>query len=101
MSETLPESGALDTLVQRLRTQNAQLAHALESRIVIEQAKGVLAERYRLTCDDAFALLRRAARSNRMRLHDLAVRVVAEQETPLEIDVERAQCRGQFPRSGA
>ena len=62
--------------------QRSQLERALRTRIVIEQAKGVLAERFRLTMDDAFDLLRRAARSSRSRLHELAAEVVAQRETP-------------------
>lgn len=63
----------------------AQLQEALESRIVIEQAKGVLAERFQLEPDKAFDVLRRGARSHRVPLHDLARQVVSSQETPLEI----------------
>jgi len=59
-----------------------QLEHALESRIDIEQAKGVLAERLALSMDDAFALLRSSARSNRMNIHELARRVIDEPKTP-------------------
>jgi AmiR/NasT family two-component response regulator len=63
----------------------AQLQEALESRVVIEQAKGVLAERFRIDLETAFRVLRTSARSNRLRLHDLAARVLASQETPPEI----------------
>jgi hypothetical protein len=63
----------------------AQLQEALDSRIVIEQAKGVLAERFHLEPDRAFDVLRRSARSNRVSLRDLAVRVVASERTPWEI----------------
>ena len=45
--------------------RRAQLEHALESRIGIEQAKGIVAERYGLDVDEAFQLIRRAARSHR------------------------------------
>jgi AmiR/NasT family two-component response regulator len=72
-------------LVAALAEQNANLQRALDSRVVIEQAKGVLAERFALDVADAFELLRRSARNNRMRLHDLAERVVATRETPAEI----------------
>jgi AmiR/NasT family two-component response regulator len=83
--------GSLYDVVERLRTHNAQLERALETRIVIEQAKGVLAERYALPVDDAFDLLRRAARSNRVSIHDLAGRVVAESSSPVEIALTLAK----------
>jgi hypothetical protein len=66
----------------------AQLQEALESRIVIEQAKGVLAERFRLEPDRAFEVLRRGARTHRLPLHDLAARVVSSERTPWEIAAE-------------
>ena len=69
--------------------RSGQLQQALETRIVIEQAKGVLAERFGLDVDEAFDLLRRAARSNRLRIHDLAAAVVATKTTPPEIESAR------------
>lgn len=65
--------------------ERAQLRHALESRIVIEQAKGILSERLRLTIEEAFEVLRSGARSTGTKIHVLAARVVAEPETPAEI----------------
>lgn len=53
-------------------TVNDQLNHALTSRIVIEQAKGVIAEREHLDMADAFDRLRAYARSHNRRLHDVA-----------------------------
>jgi hypothetical protein len=47
----------------------AQLQHALTSRIVVEQAKGMLAERYSLTPEEAYELIRLAARSNGIKVH--------------------------------
>jgi AmiR/NasT family two-component response regulator len=54
----------------------AQLQHALDSRVLIEQAKGVIAERKNIRIDRAFTLLRAHARQNRIRLHDVAHRIV-------------------------
>jgi diaminopimelate decarboxylase len=71
--------------VAALELENKQLRTALSSRIVIEQAKGVLAERFGLGLDDAFTLLRRAARSSRRRIHGLAAEVTTARETPIEI----------------
>jgi AmiR/NasT family two-component response regulator len=55
---------------------NEQLTHALNSRIVIEQAKGVLAERSGLDMEHAFAQLRKHARDHNLRLADVARGVV-------------------------
>jgi AmiR/NasT family two-component response regulator len=62
--------------------RRAQLQRALESRVAIEQAKGVLAERYGLDVDQAFDAIRRAARSNRLRLHDLVREIRPGAPTP-------------------
>ncbi len=55
---------------------NEQLNHALNSRIVIEQAKGVVAERTGLDMDQAFARLRHHARNHNLRLVDAARAVI-------------------------
>lgn len=79
--------------------QRAHLEHALETRISIEQAKGMLAERLRLGVDDAFELLRQTARAERRTVHELAAEVVERRETPpailmrLQILLERTQRR--------
>lgn len=53
-----------------------QLQHALDSRVVIEQAKGVLAERLGLDMGAAFTALRGYARSHNTRVSDLATAIV-------------------------
>ena len=50
-----------------------QLRGALNNRITIEQAKGVLSERFHISMDEAFALLRSHARTLRLPLKDLAI----------------------------
>jgi AmiR/NasT family two-component response regulator len=72
----------LEARVAALAEENAQLRVALESRIVIEQAKGVLMERLDLPADAAFELLRAAARSSRTKIHAVAAEVVATRVTP-------------------
>ena len=79
--------------MRTLRTRVSQLEGALESRVVIEQAKGVLAERMGLELDEAFELLRYAARSNRIKLHALAEAVVSARTTPPELQRARVRLR--------
>jgi GAF domain-containing protein len=55
---------------------NEQLNHALNSRIVIEQAKGIVAEREGLSMAEAFSALRGHARANNRRLADVARSVI-------------------------
>jgi GAF domain-containing protein len=55
---------------------NTQLNHALNSRIVIEQAKGVVAERQQLDMEQAFNRLRNYARNHNRRLADVARDVI-------------------------
>jgi transcriptional regulator with GAF, ATPase, and Fis domain len=63
-----------DTLAEQLQT-------ALNSRVIIEQAKGVIAERRHLDMDQSFTLLRSTARTTNRRLSDLARAVVDRAET--------------------
>jgi len=54
-----------------------QLRHALQSRVLIEQAKGVLAERLQIDTGQAFETLRRYSRNHNQYLSDVAENVVA------------------------
>ncbi|WP_405584552.1 ANTAR domain-containing protein [Streptomyces sp. NBC_01190] len=67
---------------QRSRLLNEQLQTALNSRVLIEQAKGKLAERLGVDVEQAFSALRRHARAHNLRLADLA-RSFVDGEEPL------------------
>jgi GAF domain-containing protein len=70
--------------IRRGEVVNEQLQFALNSRIIIEQAKGVLTQHGNLTMDAAFDRLRRYARHNGLKLGDVARQVV---DTNLATDV--------------
>ena len=54
-----------------------QLQQALESRVVIEQAKGITAQRQTVTVDEAYHLMRGHARSNNASIRAVAEAIVA------------------------
>ncbi|MFC6882620.1 MULTISPECIES: GAF and ANTAR domain-containing protein [Actinomadura] len=80
VGQALGDVATVGILYQRsLREQHAlaeQLRTALTSRIVIEQAKGVLAARLGVGVDEAFARMRSFARGNNRRLAEVAAAVV-------------------------
>lgn len=80
LAQALADVATIAVLQQRTLEQshveNSQLQTALTSRILIEQVKGVLAERWNTSVDDAFAAFRSYARSRQLRLSDLAVRII-------------------------
>ena len=53
-----------------------QLTHALNSRVLIEQAKGILAERAGLDMEGAFSWLRKHARNHNLLLIDVAEAII-------------------------
>jgi hypothetical protein len=68
-------------IVQRRDTQRTimlaeQLQHALDSRVLIEQAKGAVAARLSVTPDAAFQLLRAYARRSSRPLAEIAAHVI-------------------------
>lgn len=65
--------------------QTAQLSSALTSRVVIEQANGVLAEAGSVDMETAFRALRRHARDRNLRLASVAASVVDHSITAAEI----------------
>ncbi|MDX2648607.1 GAF and ANTAR domain-containing protein [Streptomyces sp. PA03-1a] len=81
LARAFADAAAIGILQERARQRQealaAQLQAALDSRVVLEQAKGVLAERWGVGVDEAFTALRRYARTHRVRLAVLARGVVA------------------------
>src|SRR2546425_498899 len=67
--------------IRRGEVVNEQLQAALTSRVIIEQAKGVLAQETGLSVTAAFDLLRGHARATNQRLTEVARRIV-ERELP-------------------
>ena len=65
-------------LIDEQSVVSEQLQSALNSRVLIEQAKGVIAQSHSVSMDEAFARLRSHARSNGEILRDVAERVVTE-----------------------
>ena len=72
--------------VGELQATVSQLQAALDSRVVIDRALGMLAERFDLVIPDAFELLRAAARDSRREVRALAEEITTvREETPAEI----------------
>lgn len=69
-----------DHLLQQRGVEVGQLHTALTSRVVIEQAKGILAERHSSDLQQAFESLRSHARSHHQDIHDLARNIIDGQD---------------------
>jgi GAF domain-containing protein len=80
IAKALADIATIGILQQRSLHRSTLLAEnlqrALNTRIVVEQAKGILAERGGLPMEETFAVLRSYARSHNLRLSDLAHSVV-------------------------
>jgi GAF domain-containing protein len=71
--------------ISRKATLAAQLQETLSTRVVVEQAKGFLAERLGIDVATAFAILRRYARSRDLELGDVARSVIEGRKSPEEL----------------
>jgi AmiR/NasT family two-component response regulator len=65
-----------------LLERTIQLQTALDTRVVIEQAKGIIAATESISLDEAFQKVRRQARSERRKLHDVAAEIVSTTSKP-------------------
>jgi len=89
LAQALADVATIGILQQRAVQRGADLADqlqtALNSRLIIEQAKGVLAERERLDMAAAFDLLRRYARGRGRKLSEVAAAVVSGELSSAEL----------------
>jgi GAF domain-containing protein len=85
MGRALGNLATLAIFHQQSARRNAQLAdqlqHALNSRVVIEQAKGVIAERFSVSMAASFDRIRRYARDHNRKLGDVATAVIKGEVT--------------------
>ena len=85
IAQTLAHVATIGLLQERAARRSAvlteQLQAALNSRIVIEQAKGAIAQFHRVTVDEAFVLLRSHARRNGAHLGVMAHAVLTDSAT--------------------
>jgi GAF domain-containing protein len=92
LAQALADVATIGILQQRSAHRSSLLAEqlqaALSSRIMVEQAKGVLAERHGVTMDLAFAALRRHARDHNLKLAEVAQSVVRGNTDPTTIVVK-------------
>lgn len=86
-----------DTAATDRTAVNEQLQTALTSRVVLEQAKGVLAQKGELDMPQAFAALRQFARDHNLRLTKVAQEIVSR-ALPADAVLEHARAKSQ-PRS--
>ena len=89
LTQALADAATIGILQERaIRHETdlaGQLQGALNSRIVIEQAKGIVAEGRHVDMDEAFALLRSHARGHRIQLSDVARSIIDHTLSPSEL----------------
>jgi GAF domain-containing protein len=100
VAQALADVATIGILHQRVLTRgaqvNSQLQIALNSRIVIEQAKGVLAERLALDMEQAFVQLRSMARSTNQHL-SLVARTVIDNSSGIVSPTDERPSRARRP----
>lgn len=93
LAQALADIATIALLQRRALTSSEmlseQLQEALNDRVVIEQAKGLLAERGRTDIDTAFRLLREYCRASRIPLTSTARELLSAQRDPDDVLARR------------
>lgn len=79
------QAAAMEQVVRRLDEMNERLGRivqATESRDAINQAKGILVERYGISLEEAFALLTTASKNSNIKLDLVAAALVTNGQLP-------------------
>jgi hypothetical protein len=101
VAQAMADVATIGILHERFIHQRQEVAEQLQvafnTRIVLEQAKGVIAQAAKIDMDGAFALLRGYARHHNQLLSEVAKRVI-DRELAVEALVIRPGTRGSRPR---
>lgn len=93
VAQALADVATIGIIQQRAAAEaqalNEQLQQALNSRIVIEQAKGIVAEAMNIDMPTAFSRLRDHARNNNLKLGDVARAVIDKTLSPGLLKAQR------------
>jgi GAF domain-containing protein len=80
--------------IRNAQQRDDQLQHALDSRVVIEQAKGVLAERAHIDMDTAFKRIRNHARNSNTQLTTVATQIITGELSLADVAADPPAPRG-------
>jgi hypothetical protein len=98
LAQALADAATIGILQERAVKHGVQLAGqlqgALNSRIVVEQAKGIVAERLQVGMDEAFDLIRSFARAQRRRLSEASESIISGSLKVSELSDARARIPG-------
>lgn len=97
LGQALAHVASIALVAERLSTDksviNDQLQTALTSRVVLEQAKGILSQLGGIDMEHAFAALRRYSRDHNRRVSDIAEAIVSR-ALPPSLLIEHGRARG-------
>jgi len=95
--QALADVATIGVLQQRIATESQvvaeQLQRALDSRVLIEQAKGAMSQALGLTMDEAFGALRTYARNHNLTLHEVATAITTRSLTAEILVAESSRTR--------